>query len=371
MENNLFISDLDKFLSELSENNTNVKYVDPYNPYTDISPLDTNTIILPNLESMPLSELYNIDDNIYSESLDRLLFNFNFFQNDYLCHLYFDKIEEYFLNVDLTKFEITMSVNSILQIQECINNGKRLVILPIRLDFLNIQNEYTPFLENDVETYAAHANLVIIDTKWQVIEFFEPHGIKLEHAYSNYIQLPKLVEKFVKNTFNLQHYNFVNIANLCPIGVQQKQSIVNPISGHCAVWTLYFIMLRLLNIHFIPKQGLTISETINQIVLKNDPYILDTTIRQFLTYIESLGIIPVRFLKTNNNYNMIDYLDANEIILLENRLRYLIRFYFFNAVFYKRYFKKIFEEIISYKNLPNFDNIFIEEIANNNNLLKN
>jgi hypothetical protein len=68
---------------------------------------------------------------------------------------------------------------------------------------------------------------------------------------------------------------------------------------------------------------------------------------------------------------MIDYLDANEIILLENRLRYLIRFYFFNAVFYKRYFKKIFEEIISYKNLPNFDNIFIEEIANNNNLLKN
>jgi hypothetical protein len=314
-----------------------------------------------------------LDDSTFSEILDSLLLDMTLFSNlGYrICNLYSDKIEDYFMRVDLRTFKISMSVETITRIQNCISEHQKIIILPIRLDFLNISTNYNfnlinqdyPEPEQD-KLYAAHSNLLIIDTQWNTVEFFEPHGEILSHSYSDFIDLQNIIKNFVVSTFGLQDYYFVNVANTCPIGVQRKQNIVNPESGHCLVWSLYFIMIRLININFIPMNK-SVSQIINEFISNDTPENLDRTIRQFFTYIESVSIMPLRFLKHNNEYDITNYLGNTQLV--EERLRTLIKIYFLNATFYKRDFKKIFEEIISYKNLPNFDEIFIQELSYNYN----
>lgn len=341
-----------------------IKYVNPYDPYSSISPNDIDTIILPDLSNFQLSDRFFLDDTTFSECLDNILFNFNIFSksSDRVCHTFFNKIEEYFLRINLTTFQISISVDTVSQINTCLNSSKLpIVILPVRLDFLNIQSEYDMSLQMDdsKNLYTAHSNLIIIDKLHKTIEFFEPHGIILGHAYSNILNIESIIQKFVKNTFRLTNYTFINISSRCPIGAQSIQSLINPESGHCLAWSLYFIMVRLLNIYFAYGQE-SIFETINKIITSQDPTTIDKTIRQFLSYIDSIVVLPIKFLNANNTYDISAYIE-NEVYI-ETRLRYLIKVYFKNAIFYQNDFRKVFEEIISYKNIPNFDKIFIEEM---------
>jgi hypothetical protein len=345
----------------------NAKYIklDNSNPFVNIDKIYDDTIILPDLSEFPLSETKALDDWKFSEFFDNLIFNFNNFPSmKSVCNVYYNKIEEYFLRIDLTTLELSVSNNTISQIQNCIDSSVHIIILPIRLDLLDIQTDYNVnFTESDTNPNSSHSNLLIIDTVWKTIDFFEPHGIVFGHTYSNIINLQETVEFFVKNIFAIQDYTFVNIANACPIGLQTLQTFINPQSGHCLVWSLYFITVRLMNTNYIHTDfNKTISQTINELLVKNFSSDADTTIRQFLTYIENTISIQTRTY-TDQKYDLLTMLSSTDVI--EHRLRYLIRMYFFNIILYNKDFKKIFREIVSYKNLKNFDKIFIEEMSNN------
>jgi len=352
------------FRNDNYNTSTDIKYVNPYDPYSSISPADINTIILPDLSNLPLSNKISLDDTSFSECLDNILFNFNLFStsSDRVCHMFFNKIEDYFLRINLTTFQISISVDTVTQIMNCLHsNTFPIIILPVRIDFLNIESDYAQTLEKTgSDLYAAHSNLIIIDKLHNTVEFFEPHGIILGHAYSNILHIESIIQNFLTETFELTGYTFINISSTCPIGAQTIQSLISPESGHCLAWSLYFIMIRLLNIYFIPRQE-SVFQTINKTITSQDAITIDTTIRQFISYVESLAIIPVRFLNAHNTYNISNYIENKTFI--ELRLRHLISVYFKNAVFYQQDFRKIFEEIISYKNIPNFDKIFIEEIG--------
>jgi hypothetical protein len=366
----LFASEFDKYNDSP---NIKIQYVNPYLPFTDMSNRDMDTLFFPDIFTFSLSNTYSLDDSSFSTILDSFLIGLSF-QNlgHRVCHIYSDKIEDYFMQIDLNTFRINMSIDSINKIQNCISsNEKKIILIPIRLDFLNITKEYDPDsnIQNIDSLYGAHSNLLIIDTNWKTIEFFEPHGDKLGHTYSEIVSLEKIIENFIKLNFNLQSYAFINVSNTCPIGVQSRQNTINPESGHCLVWSLYFIMIRLMNINFVPKNYKTVSEIINETIHKmniNEPIFMDMVIREFLSYIETLTIYKnPRYSTHINVYDATQYIDNKTILELETRLRHLIRTYFLKANQYKINFKKVFREIISYKNLPNFENIFIEELSNN------
>lgn len=346
----------------------NVKFIkiNTPNPFANIDNIYSDTILLPDLSAFRMSETQSLTDWKFSDFFDNLIVNFNNFPSmGSVCNVYYSKIEEYFLRIDLTSLELSVSNNTITQIQNCIDSGVNIIMLPIRLDLLDIEIDYSITLqnENNDSVTAAHSNLLIIDTVWKTIDFFEPHGIMFGHAYSNIIHLQETIEYFVKNVFHLQDYTFVNIANTCPIGLQTLQTSINPASGHCLVWSLYFITVRLMNANYIHLDfNKTVSQTINEILTTNFSRDADTTIRQFLSYIENSISVQTRSY-TDQKYDLLHFVSNTDVI--ENRLRYLIRMYFFNIILFNRDFKKIFREIISYKNLPNFDKIFIEEMSHN------
>ena len=347
----------------LSRRQITTRFVDPYQPYLFITKYDTDTIFLPDVSNFPLSDRQVLDDTTFSELLDVMLFHFNQLSDFNLCHMNLNKIEDFFLRVDLTTLKISMSIDTITQIINCLTSAEyNLIILPVRLDFLDIKPEYAYANANTNATgeCCAHSNLVIIDKRWRTIEFFEPHGMALEHMYSSILNIQEIVENFLKGTFSLYDYSFVNIASTCPRGVQTVQGSTNPRAGHCLVWSLYFIMVRLMNVNFIPADK-PVSQTANEIITQNTPESLDTTIRQFLAYIESLSIIPTRFMKSSNTYNITDFVMDTSAI--ENRLRYLLRTYILSPDLYKTDFKSAIDEIISYKTIPNFYTIFIQEIS--------
>ena len=356
-------------MSYTNTSDPNIKYikVDSPNPFEHIDQIYTDTILLPDLSNYQLSNTQSLSDWMFSEFFDNLIFNFMSFPSmGTVCTVYYQRVEEYFLRINLTTLELTISNNTINQIQNCINSGVQFIILPIRLDFLDIETDYNINVtdtENTDQIQSSHSNLLIIDTVWKTIDFFEPHGIVLTHAYSNIIHLQEAIENFVKKLFGIYDYTFVNIANTCPLGLQSLQSITDPTSGHCLVWSLYFITVRLMNTNYIKTDMTkTLSQNINELLVVKIPD-ADTTIKQFLSYIESFIITPTRLHNTDSKYDFLYFL--NDTVPIENRLRYLIRIYFFNIVFYNRDLKKIFQEIISYKNLKNFDKIFIEEMTNN------
>ncbi len=51
-----------------------------------------------------------------------------------------------------------------------------------------------------------------------------------------------------------QLHKYKNVQNNCPmgLGLQSKQNIINPQSGHCLAWSLLFIHVRILNLFLHP-----------------------------------------------------------------------------------------------------------------------
>lgn len=347
----------------------NVKHVNIDNPYKYISSQDIYTIILPDFNNIPLSNKISLSDDEFSQGLDNLLFDFNYATKliNHICQTDSNTIEDYFLRINLTTFKITISKNLITKIYNCINNT-RLIIIPIRLDFLNISSYYQTDDQNGIDNNidnninSAHSNLLIIDNFLKTIEFFEPHGERLGHEYSNIISIENIIHNFIKNEFpTFQDYNFINVSQTCIYGPQAKQGFVNTTAGHCLAWSLYFIMLRLLNINLISDSSTGVTEKIYKFITSYESTYLDTTIKQFLSYIKHIELFdnksPFHIIPVNLTHYMenIENVDA--------RLRKLIRDYFLNFRMYRKNFKKIFKEIMSYEETPNFYTILIQELS--------
>ena len=356
------MDDISKFIEQAINIPDTIKYINPYDPFffSDISNKDTDTIILPDFKNNPLSNIISLDDTKFSKYLEILLFLFYNLNNTSrnvntqkilpICNYNFTNQTNYFIQIDLTTFEIKIPIDFLQEITNCFNNNTRILILPIRLDFLNIKRDYNNFGNvGNEEMTSAHSNLIIIDNLWKTIEFFEPHGISLSHYTAEIISIPNVLENFLKTNLLLYDYTFINVSQNCPRGVQSKQGEFNPSAGHCLAWSLYFIMLRILNINYVPKNNKSISQRINEYISTYEPQKADKTVRQFLHYIESLQfqIQPFQpFYFTA--YNLMDY--VQDLAPIENRLKYLIPM----SLTFNPNSELINKEINSYIKMPNF-----------------
>ena len=359
------MDDISEFIEQSINIPDTIKYINPYDPFffSDISNKDTDTIILPDFKNISLSNIISLDDTTFSKYLEILLFlfynlnNVSKYVNKYktlpICNFNFTNQTNYFIEIDLTTFEIKIPTEFLNEIINCISNNTRILILPIRLDFLNIKQDYNNF---DYQTItSAHSNLIIIDNLWKTIEFFEPHGISLSHYTAEIINIPNALENFIKHNFLLYDYTFINVSQNCPIGIQSRQGEFNPSAGHCLAWSLYFIMIRVLNMNYLPKNNKSVSQRINEYISTYKPHEADKTIRQFLSYIESLQFEIKPFDPSNTYYaqiyNLMDYIQ--DLTPIVNRLKYLIPI----SLTFNPNFELIKREINSYTKLPNFSEI--------------
>lgn len=340
-----------------------------------------NEIVLPHFGSILQSTEYNLDEMGFSEGLDAMIsvFNYNTTDNS-ICKFSFDKLDDYFLYIDLKSYQTRLSDKLFNKLEKCFkNNNTRIIILPLHLSFVNMQEDYQSKPNNTLNksrVFGAHSNLLIIDKQLQKLIFYEPHGTEIGHFVSKLVKIDELIlgllidYKFIPN----DKYEFINASSSCIIGLQTIQGERNPDVGHCAVWSLYFILIRLLNMHLNVPENTSLSEFINSIVTtfyKMNNQNPDRMIKQFFKYIRFLQK-NIRLLYGYNTFdsNTLDILYKTNNYMSETtrltglRLTKLIREYFLNYKNYKGDFIKIFEEIVSYKNHPDFYEILIREFDN-------
>ena len=349
----------------------NIKFVDPYAPFANHT-LSLDTITLPNLYNFEPSSKNLLDESTFSSYLDILLFQINI-QNIYpqVCNIYTQNIQEHFLQLDFSTNQIKMSYELSSQIQNCMSQKTRLVIVPVKLIFINSKYQYEYDFDkifnnigssnSDENVMSAHSNLLIIDNLYKTIEFYEPHGIIFQHPYGKIFNISEILQNYIKDILKIDYY-FINVSNTCPRGAQMLQADANEKAGHCLAWSLYFIMVRILNVDYLSFSTITTSQTINEIITSNTPENLDILIRKFITYLDSLTLLhpkPIHNYILNNVSNYIDDFEP-----MYSRLRNLLTMYFNQTLYLYSTadIKLIFDEIMSYKFLPEFHNIFTSHL---------
>ena len=110
-----------------------------------------------------------------------------------------------------------------------------------------IQSEL-PLDDSIYGEFENHANIILIDKKKKVIEFFEPHGYKKdfstpsEHVTKYHTKYKLLKEYFLKI---FSKYKFINASDVTKQrGFQYKY---DSNSGYCVTWSCLFVHYRLLN----------------------------------------------------------------------------------------------------------------------------
>jgi hypothetical protein len=348
-------------------------------------------IKLPIVDHLPLSSNLYLEELQFVAFFDRLLhsisekhspvsvcLNNNLFERQ-RQKMNMPTILENFLHVDLASLTAKMSIESVNYINEVCKN-KSLVIIPIKLGLLNVLENYnTSFELEEILDYGMksfnifndfdkthhsmyHSNLLIIDNYNKRIEYFEPHGVVFNHLSAQLINLQNIIYSLVKDLFPFtKEYEFRNAANTCLYGVQNLQSSVDKVAGHCLAWSLYFLMIRLVNYNIEIKTSESISEFLNRfLTTKFTPAQLDTIIKQFISFVSQLPPTTKVYSK-HVHIDMTNYIDIIEKIQMEDRCVTLANSYFEKLFSYSfKDIDKLFEELTSYRRLPSFQTIMNE-----------
>jgi hypothetical protein len=315
------------------------------NPKDIIVDMEDN-ILLPNLHQVEQSSSLFLPEDIFSNYLDKILFESSKYYNNKICNINSIFYTDYFITIDFTDLLYKIPSVFINTLETCkLDSNIRYYIIPLRIEF----------------TYkSAHSNLIIIDKYYKTIEFFEPHG-------TSFIgQQPYNIEEHIKNLLiqlfplQTQYYRYINVHSNCPIGLQSLQNIISSKSGHCLAWSLLFINIRLLNIFLHPQN---IIQYFNKHFKITE---LDIYIKRYISLLElSQVLIPAKTIPkfkykltlSNTEKNNI----TNEIISLSNQ--YLTEL---NNNKNKNVLDKLFEKLMSYHKFPDFSNIFFNVITSNN-----
>jgi hypothetical protein len=362
---------------------------------------ENNKIIIPNITNFqPANDIFLLEQQFVSY-LDRLLdqlvknkafsicLNNNMFERQRI-QTNIPTILDNFIHVDLSTFTIKISQQSLNYISSFCTD-KSLIVLPIKLSILNTQTNYSSteqFSFDDVfnisiisqdiilsdfdetRTHLYHSNFIIIDNINNTIEYYEPHGISMEHISTTLVNLPNLLEKTLKIYLPfIQNHKLINASNTCILGLgaQSMQQLVNPNVGHCLAWSLYFITLRILNHSLTFKTTIeneSISEFLNRFLITNHSSAeLDDIIKRFISYV---NLLPPTITTYSNNLqiNIENYISQIEYANIRNRIKLLANI-FVNKQYNKsiKNMDKLFEELISYRKFPDFYNIFNTEFS--------
>lgn len=328
---------------------------------------------IPSFSAFEKSDKNYLDEQLFINYLEDLLLSLNIYDSNSSCFYNTSSILEYFIQIDLINFNIKIPNDLYKIINNCFSNGVRLIIIPIKLKIVNSKASYSDteimdfkyLLDDEVildlpksELYTGHSNLLIIDTFNKNIEFFEPHGLVFQHQVSSMLSIYNIIEKITKNIFTFtESYNFINSAQSCIIGPQMVQGLTNPSAGHCLAWSLLFILIRLLNVNNTSNNTATF---IYEYLITIESKDLDVLIRQFITFVSliSKNVKPY----DTYNYQLIEnYLSKDSFDKIEARLRYLLNIYFSKQRQYStKDLEIIFEEIVSYRKLPRYHDIYSE-----------
>lgn len=125
---------------------------------------------------------------------------------------------------------------------------------------------YIILVINHPSEVTAHANGLLYDTEKQTLERFEPHGSENPIAYAKIgPQTAKKIKEYLEANLGITIKRFNQPKSTCPkIGWQLKEKypLVNnskfnktwKISGYCAAWSMYFLLLRINNPNIPPKK---------------------------------------------------------------------------------------------------------------------
>lgn len=125
-----------------------------------------------------------------------------------------------------------------------LNNCKeRFLIMPLSLYSISVDQPFT-------ETSMGHANVLIFDTFLKTIERFDPHGTQsYEGANVSYNQ--DAIDKYLTGAFGslLPSYKYIEFSVACPYFGPQLyvERNTSKVGGYCVMWSLMFIILKLLN----------------------------------------------------------------------------------------------------------------------------
>jgi hypothetical protein len=283
---------------------------------------------------------------------------------------------ENFLHIDIPSYTAKMSMESIEYINTSCQH-KSLIVIPIKLGLLNVLDDYgSTFDLNEMNDYVLnginifndfdkthhsvyHSNVLIIDNKNRRIEYFEPHGVTFGHLTAQLVNLQSIILKIVQDLFPFtKNYEFRNAANTCLYGVQNLQQTVDQAAGHCLAWSLFFLIIRLVNNNIKIKSKETVSEFLNRFLTTMfSAKQLDSLIKKFMTYVEQLPA-TTKYYSKHAQIDMTNYIDIIDKINMEDRCTILANLYFQKlATFSFKNIDKLFEELTSYRRLPSFQTI--------------
>jgi hypothetical protein len=129
------------------------------------------------------------------------------------------------------------------QLKLCYQSKSRLIIIPLTLS-------YKDGCLSEKQTYGTHANLLIYDKKFKILERFEPNGNVNTRWYDGDELDQSIRDKFGKLLLIKDYYP---PAVACPVAFQKIEAIeptitgIDPI-GYCNIWVLWYADLRISNL---------------------------------------------------------------------------------------------------------------------------
>lgn len=270
--------------------------------------LYSQKIRYPNVESEIPSELNCLSDDLFFKYFKALPMNdFYFIEN--------------LMTIDLTTYSVNLPILPKI-IQE------NFIIIPIRI--VSFVNQNLKIKNYNFKTIG-HTNVAIYDCKRRILDLFEPHGSKYMGYNPLNINISGIIHYYISELFankNKVHLNIVH-TDTDKFGLQGKQNLKYPQTGHCTAWVLLFIHFKMLN-H---------QKNINYIIKefnKNNADYLDTYIRKYLTFVQkNSNNFPSKSLQKNflaKSKNLTINIDKN---LITQYIKHL--FDEFHKVFIKKF----------------------------------
>jgi len=344
---------------------------------------ENKSIIIPDVSEFQESDAGFLHENIFTSYLEQIIQNLIKGDLTFSCLYNTSSTLDNFLEIDFKNFKAKLS-NEIAQSILFCKSNVNIIIIPIKLTYVGTRQNYPtidldltgeiemsddPFFkigtENMKPIINSHSNVIIIDNKRKVLEYFEPHGRLINHTISDILQIDTIVKKVIQTYFPFtEEYTFTNVAKSCPIGPQTRQNMTNPTAGHCLAWSLLYIITRILN---SKNMSDNLSESIYE-VLSNIKDI-DSYIKRFMTF---LGMTPILKRPYNNTieYYFTNALSISDTNAVEKRLHYLVDTYFTKLGNYSRKdIDVLFEEICSYRHFPFFHNVWGQQFIQNTEIM--
>jgi hypothetical protein len=245
----------------------------------------------PDVSKYPSSDKIFLDNISYVNYIDTI------FRKQNICTIKLNEINEYFVNINISDLTFNVSEKLVNYLHKCKENTKiQFYIIPIALIFPNT------FESNDISvTTSAHSNVVIIDTKNGVIEFFEPHGIYYKGnsvIYNTELIIQTVISQILPlfSPKNNTNYIFENVYSSCPyFGIQTTDS-------YCLAWSLFYTELRILNADH------TSQDIINILSGWEQSFRLEY-IKRYISYIQDNSVY-----KKNMIYNSVQQRKIGELV---------------------------------------------------------